>query len=460
MLVVRDLTVHAAKDRLMGPVSFTLPAGDALVIMGETGAGKSLLAQSIMGALPVTLHGAGEITLESRRIDNLSSAEREALWGRAISLLPQEPWRALDPLMPAFRQVRDSHRLVGRRPPAEAEARARQDFEVLSLTGAERRRPGQLSGGMGQRVAFAAACAGGARLLLADEPTKGLDRDRTDTIIRLLKQTPEDGGALIVVTHDIAVARAIDGQILVLRNGVCVEQGAVGEVLANPQHAYTLDLIAADPANWQAPVASAPGKTVLEAQGIAIGRGQERLIEGFDLSLGAGERVAVTGPSGIGKTTLLDTLAGLLSPLAGTVRRGTGVGRTGVQKIYQDPPAAFPRLVSLGIGLRDLAELHRIAWEDIRQLVTRLRVDEAMLERRPEQVSGGELQRIAIARALAVKPAVLLADEPTSRLDPITQKQTMALLAEAAAGAGTAVVLVTHEAALARNWAMRTHMLT
>ena len=456
MLEVRNLTVASGQGRLLGPVSFILPAGGAMVIMGETGAGKSLLAQSIMGALPEPLHGTGEVLLEERRIDTLSAAEREALWGRAITLLPQEPWLALDPLMTTFRQVCETHRLVAGRSTDEAYARTRQDFETLGLEEAEQRRPGQLSGGMGQRVAFAAAGAGGARLLLADEPTKGLDRSRANTIIRLLKRTPETGGALLVVTHDIAVARAIGGRILVLRNGTCVERGLTGDVLASPRHDYTRELIASDPENWPGTAGTAPGATVLEAKGIAAGRGKDRLIEGFDLVLGEGERIALTGPSGIGKTTLLDTLAGLLPPLAGTVRRGAAVGRTGVQKIYQDPPAAFPRFVSLGVGLRDVAALHGVAWEDLRRLLERLRVDEALLHRRPEAVSGGELQRIAIARALAIKPSVLLADEPTSRLDPITQKETMALLAEVAEAAGTAVALVTHQATLARNWAMRT----
>lgn len=128
---------------------------------------------------------------------------------------------------------------------------------------------------------------------------------------------------------------------------------------------------------------------------------------------------------------------------------------TGIQKIYQDPPAAFPPRITLGRDLQDVADLHGIDWQTILRLLARLRVDQGLLERRPDQVSGGELQRIAIARALAVAPSILLADEPTSRLDPITQADTMELLAETTAEAGTAVVLVTHDKAMAVNWAGR-----
>ncbi|MEL6963766.1 MAG: ATP-binding cassette domain-containing protein, partial [Pseudomonadota bacterium] len=318
-----------------------------------------------------------------------------------------------------------------------------------------RKRPGELSGGMAQRAAFAASRAGGATLLLADEPTKGLDRSRAQVIVDLLKAAPVHGGALLAITHDVSVARDLGGSMLMLKDGAIVEQGETTDVLAAPRSNYGKDLIAADPASWTRSAKVANGKQILLAEGLTLERGGHCLVKDFELSLSAGERVAITGPSGAGKTTLLDTLAGLLLPARGRVTRGKDVAPTGIQKIYQDPPSAFPPRVTLGRNLRDVADLHGIDWRLIMRLLMKLRVDQELLERLPDQVSGGELQRIAIARALAVAPSILLADEPTSRLDPITQADTMKLLAETTTEAGTSVVLVTHDEAMAANWAER-----
>ena len=454
-LEVSDLTVQAGTKRLLGPVSFVIPEGETLVIMGETGAGKSLLAQAILGALPEGLHADGAVALDGRRVDSLSPTERAELWGREVTLLPQEPWRALDPLMAAGAQVTETYRFVAGLEQEASKHAAGRDFDSLGLAGARRKRPGQLSGGMAQRAAFAAARAGGATLLLADEPTKGLDKPRAQAIVDLLKAVPVNGGALLAITHEAAVARDLGGAILILKDGKAVEQGETADVLANPRSDYAKALLAADPANWTRPVTTTSNEEVLCAEDLTLVRGGHRLLEGFELSLAAGERIAITGPSGAGKTTLLDTLAGLLPPDSGHVTRGHAVASTGIQKIYQDPPTAFPPRITLGRNLQDVAELHGIDWQVIMRLLAKLRVDQDLLERRPDQVSGGELQRIAIARALAVVPSILLADEPTSRLDPITQADTMALLVETTTETGTAVVLVTHDSAMAANWAER-----
>ncbi len=454
-LEVAGLTVHAGSKRLLGPLGFVIPAGGTLVIMGETGAGKSLLAQAILGALPRGLSAAGKVVLDGRQVDQLNSDERGQLWGREIALLPQEPWRALDPLMAAGSQVTETYRFVAGLEPEAARQAAMRDFDGLGLSEARRKRPGQLSGGMAQRAAFAAASAGGATLLLADEPTKGLDRPRARAIVDLLKAIPVNGGALLAITHEVAVAKDLGGTILILKDGAIVEQGETADVLANPRSDYGKALLTADPANWTRPASEANDDEVLRAEDLSLVRGGHRLLEGFELSLAEGERIAITGPSGAGKTTLLDTLAGLLPPAQGQVTRGHGVAPAGIQKIYQDPPAAFPPRITLGRNLQDVADLHGIDWHVIMRLLAKLRVDQDLLERRPDQVSGGELQRIAIARALTVTPAILLADEPTSRLDPITQADTMELLAETTIDAGIAVVLVTHDSAMAANWADR-----
>lgn len=452
-VTVRDLYVAAGDLPLLGPVDIDVLPGGTLVVMGETGAGKSLVAQAILGTLPSELRAEGTITLDGRRVDGLNFEARAALWGRRIAALPQEPWRALSPLMRAAPHVRETYRHVARR--ADPEAARSQAFESLGLVGADKRLPGALSGGMAQRVAFAAATAGGAPILIADEPTKGLDADRRARVVELLADVPKAGGTLIAVTHEVAVARALGGHLLVLREGRIVEAGKTHAILSAPQHAYTRELIAADPRAWPRTEPAVPDATLLEAKGLAVARGGETLIEALDVDVRIGERLALVGPSGVGKTSLLDTLAGLIAPARGTIRRAPELGPKGVQKLYQDPPAAFPPHVPLGAGLRDIARLNGTPWTEVEALLSRLAVPLSLLARRPDGVSGGELQRVALARALSARPKVLLADEPTSRLDPITQARTLALLAEIAEERRLGIVLVTHDADIAERWAHR-----
>ncbi|MBJ3778055.1 ABC transporter ATP-binding protein [Acuticoccus mangrovi] len=454
-LTVEELSVHAGSTRLVGPISLAIEAGEPLTILGETGAGKSLLAQAIMGALPEGLTAQGAITLDGRRLDTLPPRQRRALWGHEIAMLPQEPWRALDALMRSGEQVAESHAIVAGEGWKTAEARA---HDALSGLGLEERAmaawPGALSGGMAQRVAFAAATAAGAGTLLADEPTKGLDEARRDDVTALLLRYVEDGHLLLTITHDVAVARALGGKVMVLKDGEAVEHGAAAEVLHAPKSAYGQALIAADPANWPHIIPQRGGEPVLVAEGLGIARGRRLLLDGVGLSLRAGQRIAVVGESGLGKSSLLDTLAGLIPAAGGAVRRlGRGAAPFAVQKLYQDPPAAFAPRVPLAESFRDLERRHRISRAEREMLLERLGLSPGLLARRPDAVSGGELQRLALVRVLLLQPAVILADEPTSRLDPVTQRQVMEVIGAIARQSNVGLVLVTHNRTMARRWA-------
>ncbi|RYH01605.1 ABC transporter ATP-binding protein [Salipiger sp. IMCC34102] len=448
LLKASNITVSQDGTPILEPVSLRLEAGEPLVILGETGSGKSLLAQAIMGTLPRDLAARGQVALGDHLLDAARPVGFRALWGRQIAVLPQEPWLSLDPLMRVQSQVTEAHRLVNGKPVAEARTQASADLDRLGLTGAGHRYPHELSGGMAQRVAIAAARAGGARIVIADEPTKGLDAARRDDVADLLLAELARGGGLLVITHDLALARRIGGQMIVLRKGQVVEEGPTAAVMAAPSQAYTRELIAADPENWKPRTKQAAGSAVLTATGLAAGRGGTRLFSDVSFDLSEGEILGVTGPSGCGKSTLGGVVLGLIDAADGVVNRADGLKATAFQKLYQDPVAAFPRHRTLARTLDDVARRHGQALGRIEELLPRLGLSPALLSRRPDAVSGGELQRLALLRLLLVRPSLIFADEPTSRLDPITQKQVIDLLCETARSEGCAIMLVSHDPAL------------
>lgn len=453
LLAVDGLAVHAGLRPLLQGVRFRLHAGDVLTLLGESGAGKSLLAQAVMGNLPAALQASGHVVLDGIASRADDRAARRPRWGRSLALLPQEPALALDPLMRIAPQLHETHALVRRDAAHEAAAATRAALQAAGLGAAAGQYPWQLSGGMAQRAAATVALAGGAHILLADEPTKGLDAHWRDHTIALLQAVQRQGGCVVLITHDLRVAQAMGGQLIVLRGGQVVEQGATHQVLAAPRHPFTRQLIAADPAHWprRAPAAaSASDAPLLQAHGIAKHFGPRTLFDGVDLAVHRGERLVLQGPSGTGKSTLGNVLLGLLAPDAGRVQRAPGLPPTALQKLYQDPAASFAPRVTLGQSLRDVARLHRQPWAALLATLAQLKVPEALLARRPAEVSGGELQRIALARVLLAQPALLFADEPTSRLDPITQQEAIAVLLAAADRTGAALLLVTHDDDLAR----------
>lgn len=449
LLSVENLAVHSADAMLVEPISLSMSAGQSVTLIGETGSGKSLFAQAILGTLPRGLHPEGRMTVAQTEVPVADPDALSHLWGHRISVLPQEPWRALDPLMRARKQVSEVYAKARRCPDPVAQAEA--DLAALDLPDVGHLYPFQLSGGMAQRLSIAAARAGGAQIVIADEPTKGLDLSRRDDVARQMNAVTTAGGALLTITHDLQLAEALGGEIIVIRKGRVIERGNARQVLTAPAHPYTADLIAAEPRHWPKVAPLGPTPAVLQGKGLTIARGGRALLRDMDICLHAGEIVGLCGPSGAGKSSLGDTLLGITAPAKGSVTRANGHKATQFQKLWQDPPAAFAAHQTLGKGLRDLMALHNVPTAKLPPLLDQMRLDPALLDRHPDAVSGGELQRLSIARALLLEPVFLFADEPTSRLDPLTQREVMQMLAALARAKGIAVLLVSHDSDLIAN---------
>jgi peptide/nickel transport system ATP-binding protein len=451
---LRALLVRHQGRTLVDVPELDLEPGRPVTIVGESGSGKSLLAHAVMGTLPPDLEASGRFEFEGQRYEVADRSSRRPLWGRGMSLLPQEPVLALDPTMPVGEQVAEATaRFTVDRPGARRAAGSLMG--ALRLAPWTAAFPHTLSGGMAQRVAFAAATIGGARVLLADEPSKGLDTRHRAELAALLHRHVASDGILLTITHDLDLARELGGTVVVMKDASIVEQGPASTVLTEPADSYTKRLLAAEPAQWTHPwtrsrrTPEPPGRALVSATGISKAYDGRSLFSGLDVTISEGERTVLTGPSGSGKTTLGQVLLRLAPADSGRVIHATDLAAGRLQRLYQDPATSFPPRVVLAQSLGDVLRRHGLAEARLTELMTTLRLGPDLLQRRPAQVSGGELQRLAIARGMLLEPTLIFADEPTSRLDLITQEETMGCLMEQVTRQGCALLLVTHDEALA-----------
>lgn len=454
MLELNNVGVLANGVVLVEPISLSLDKGQVLIILGETGSGKSLLAQAIMGALPKGLMAQGEVCFDGKI---LSDNDKKALWGKSLAMLAQEPTKSLDPTMSVGEQIKESYQFVKGLDNKTAKQNASLDLDKLGLGGLYERYPHQLSGGMNQRTAFAVARAGGASLLIADEPTKGLDSDNRQIVVDLLKQVVTDGGSVLIITHDIVVANRLaecdNARLMVMKKGKLLEQGNAKAILSAPTSDYAKALIGASPDNWQGKWQDKSeilnnNQNLVRLDDISLTRGKKTLFKGLTMDLKQGQIVGIVGQSGIGKSSLGDVLCGLLKPSGGQVVWANKPPRQKVLKLYQDPPSAFAPHLPIRVLLDDVIKKHKLDKARIPPLLDELGLSDELLNRTSQSVSGGELQRIAILRALLFDPVLLFADEVTSRLDPITQQETMNLLVRQCQAIGCTLVMVSHEQAL------------
>lgn len=457
-LSISSLSIRDSRGAvLIDNISLDVPRGGVLTLIGETGSGKSLIAQAVFGLLPMGLSVSGSIRMGRHQPIAASDPQSlSALWRDQIMLIPQEPSLALDPTMKIKRQMALAGMAEYAIPPTLAA------FGLPDSTGEAY--PFALSGGMAQRVLVATALGVGAPIIIADEPTKGLDADRVTQAIEALRQLAAAGHSLLVITHDRRVTEELPGNLAIIRDGQIVERGTNAAVLSVPVSDYARTWLAADPRHWpRCPRCCDMTSMALSAYGLAYGwPGQPLLFRSLDLHLPKGGVLAISGPSGSGKSTLGDVLLGLRQPLAGSVEWG-GVDivadlsairsrRQRYQKLHQDPITAFVPHLTLARQFRALEEVKPglTSARDLPPLLEKLKVNDRLMSRLPGEVSGGEAQRLALARILLLDPSAIVADEPTSRLDPVVQRETMLLLRSIVDQRGLGLVLISHDKALLR----------
>jgi peptide/nickel transport system ATP-binding protein len=435
-------------------VSLSIAPGECLALVGESGCGKTTLARAALGLLPAETRINGVIRLGETEIIGASPATLRNLRGRAAGFVAQDPFSACNPLARVAGHVAEAWRAHGLPPPR---GKIIHQLEALGINDAGDRieqYPHEWSGGMLQRATIAAATAHQPPLIIADEPTSALDADHTQAVLELLRSL---NTALLLISHDLNLVAQYADRIAVCQNGHIVESGATGEILRQPRHPYTMRLLNSSP---QSMVISSTvsGEVILEATGITKTYRRSghsiRAVNGVNLRVRQGEIVGICGPSGCGKSTLLRLLGKMEPPTKGRVLPGGKPAARGgfVMPIFQDPISSLdPRWAIWRTLTEPLMAKHRrpkpMRQERLgiaRERLASVGLAEIDLEARPAELSVGQCQRIAIARALLAEPSLIVADEPTSALDAIIAGEILRRLAEAAA-AGTAIVLVSHD---------------
>jgi peptide/nickel transport system ATP-binding protein len=468
-------------------VDLRLAPGDTLGIAGESGSGKSTVAMSVLRLLPRSARVSGEILLGGEDVTTMRWGRLRAVRWAEASVVFQGAMHALNPVRRIGAQIAEPIRLHAAKPPAEAAVKARvaelleQVDLPVSRAGAY---PHELSGGQKQRVMIAMALACRPQLIIADEPTTALDVIVQAQVLGLLSRlVAEQRLGLVMISHDLSVLAATCARIAVMYQGEVVEEGPGKELMAAPGHAHTRALAAAfptvgDPVSRFAPATSTPlppepetppeSDVLLAARNLRVRYGDIDAVAGVDLEVRRNEIVALVGQSGSGKTTLARTLLGLQKPTSGEVlfageplaKSALKAYRRQVQLVLQDPTSALNPRHTVYEAVAEGPRIHRLPGDE-RQLViealeaAELRPAEQFLPRLPHELSGGQRQRVVIASALALRPSVLVADEPVASLDASVRGEILGLLLRLRRELGLAGLVITHDLGLAWNIADR-----
>jgi peptide/nickel transport system ATP-binding protein len=492
LLEVDNLTIGFGSMLAVKGVSFAVQPGEIVGIVGESGSGKSVTCRALMGLLPNTANVVGGLKLNGRDLHGLDETGWRAIRGAEMAMIFQNPASHLDPLRRIGQQIAAPiirHHGISK---DEAHCRAVKLLEDVGIREPEQRArsyPHEFSGGMKQRAMIAAAIGCGPKLLIADEPTTALDVTVQARILELLKKfNRERGLAIILISHDLGVVADICSRAIVMRHGEIVEQGAIDQIINRPHHAYTQLLIASQPGRRaRSPdEAGAANEPLLKVEKLSVsfparnggfaGRKSESFLalDSIDLQIAAGETIGIVGESGSGKSTLARAIIRQNRPSGGAIRMdGQNVHamsneeltrfRRRVQMVFQNPYDSLnPRMTAAEAiaepiwrhGLTD----RRTAQIQADELLEMVELPRALRDRKPRQLSGGQCQRVGLARALALKPQLLIADEITSALDVTTQAQILDLLTRLQRERSLTLLYISHDLSVVSGFCQRVYV--
>ena len=450
---------------ILEAIDLQLERGETLGIVGGSGSGKSTLLRLAAGVLaPGLVLDQGEVTTVGKNLLVATQAERSNIYGSVVALVAQSIGESLTPHLTVLSHFSDT--VSG----DVVDERVLESLAEVGLGGEKYlyRYPHQLSGGERQRVLLALALVRSPQLLLLDEPTSALDvsigSDVLTTIDRLQRSR---GFALICVSHDLGVVSQISKRIAVMNQGRIVELGQTSQVLRSPSHEYTKALVSSIPKLDQRirESGSQNNETVLVCRGLGIVRGQTtRAIDSLDLEIKRGEVLGIIGESGSGKSSLLSAICGLVSVTSGSLHDGDGYDLStalqmrprevlsSIQMVFQNPDDSLNPMRTVA---QSLSRYTQATNSEVSSALLSVGLGEQFLTRRPREMSGGEKQRAAIARALLAKPRLLLLDEVTSALDVTVQAAVMKTLADLQRKLNIAMIIVSHDIALVASFVDR-----
>ncbi|MDY0743530.1 dipeptide ABC transporter ATP-binding protein [Paucibacter sp. R3-3] len=511
LLSIQDLKVSFRMGRHNGEIqrtqavkgiSFDVPENTTVALVGESGSGKSVTAMSILNLLPDNAEREGRIEFQGRDLLRASLRDLQAIRGREIACVFQDPMSSLNPVFSVAEQIMEplvKHLGMGRR---QALARAEELLNEVGIPEPKRRLsayPHELSGGQQQRVMIAVALACSPKLLIADEPTTALDVTIQRQVMDLLARLKESHRmSLLFISHDLGVVGEVADHVVVMRHGQVREQAPVAAIFGNPQDDYTKALLACRPSidaqnnparlmviddHIAGRAAQQTGKAkdpnapvVLEAKGLKksfffkaglFGRREFPAVRGVDFQLRKGHTLGIVGESGSGKTTTGLTLLRLHEPTGGQVLfEGRDLltmngaewqkMRRRIQIVFQNPYASLNPRFTIGQTLLEPMEIHGIGANTAEraarasELLKKVGLDDSALHKYPHEFSGGQRQRVAIARCLTLQPEVLVLDEAVSALDVSVQAQVLNLLKDLQDEFGLSYVFISHDLAVVR----------